>query len=252
MPRGTNYANSEKDQQTVAADPIKKNPKKVAANKTDGGQSNEPCMPYLAGSCALPAGACKKRHPPKVEADKLVAKYKTVDCRFADKCRTKACLYNHSPEKPAGDHITENPLDFPPLSGEESAPTTKSLPPPMGAWGKTPPTSTSTNGEGTSTPTSTGPSSPSKENVKGGPKNSNSPKSSTATATTTATAWNGKNTNIVTPDYAKALTKNNNGDAAAASSAITKKTVTATAAAEGILNASLNASAKEFVPKNFS
>mmetsp|Transcript_4579 Transcript_4579/g.6762 ORF Transcript_4579/g.6762 Transcript_4579/m.6762 type:complete len:254 (+) Transcript_4579:338-1099(+) len=253
MPRGTNYANSEKDQQTVATDPIKKNPKKIAANKMDVSQSNEPCMPYLAGSCTIPAGACKKRHPPKPEADKLIAKYKTVDCRFADKCRTKGCLYNHSGEKGGADQITENPLDFPPLSGEAAAPTIKSLPAPMGAWGKTsntssPRASTSSNGGGTSTPTSGESSSPSNDNGKGGAKDGNSPKSSTATATTKTTAWNGKNTNIVTPDYAKALTKNNNGDAAAASPAKIKKTVSAATATE----ASLNASAKEFVPKNFS
>mmetsp|Transcript_18216 Transcript_18216/g.25662 ORF Transcript_18216/g.25662 Transcript_18216/m.25662 type:complete len:282 (+) Transcript_18216:309-1154(+) len=281
MPRGTNYANSDKDQHTVAADPIKKkkkipgstqcqygagcnrtdctykHPNGKAGGKMEGGQSNEPCMPYLAGVCAFPEGACKKRHPPKSEVEKLTAKYKTMKCRFADKCRTKGCLYIHPGEKGADQIIETDPLDFPPLSGEAgSAPSTKSSPPaPMGAWGKAPNTSappataSSNRSGGTSTPTSG--SSPAKDKSKA---EGNSPKSSSATTAAT-TAWNGKNTNIVTPDYAKALTKkNNNGDAAAASPANTKKTVspapaaTTTTTTEGILNAS----AKEFVPKNFS
>ena len=52
-------------------------------------------MAYLAGLCTFSASGCRKRHPPPVECERLVAKYSRVKCRFGDSCLTKGCLYMH-------------------------------------------------------------------------------------------------------------------------------------------------------------
>ena len=58
-------------------------------------QSREPCMAYLAGLCTFSASGCRKRHPPPVECERLVARYSKVKCRFGESCLTKGCLYMH-------------------------------------------------------------------------------------------------------------------------------------------------------------
>lgn len=58
-------------------------------------QSKEPCIAFLAGTCAFDANGCLKRHPPKEEADRLRAKYKKTRCRFGDECNTTGCIYLH-------------------------------------------------------------------------------------------------------------------------------------------------------------
>eukprot|EP00814_Leptocylindrus_danicus_P011803 CAMPEP_0116013174 /NCGR_PEP_ID=MMETSP0321-20121206/5572_1 /TAXON_ID=163516 /ORGANISM="Leptocylindrus danicus var. danicus, Strain B650" /LENGTH=210 /DNA_ID=CAMNT_0003482679 /DNA_START=18 /DNA_END=650 /DNA_ORIENTATION=+ len=58
-------------------------------------QSMEPCMAFLAGTCAFSAKGCKKRHPSKEEAQRLISKYQQTRCRFGDQCRTNGCLYLH-------------------------------------------------------------------------------------------------------------------------------------------------------------
>jgi len=96
-----------------------------ANNGSSKQKSSEPCMPFLAGNCPHTASVCRKRHPGKTEAEKLVAKYRTMKCRFGDKCKTKGCLYVHPRDGDAG--ASENgkgpapgsslEADFPPLPG---------------------------------------------------------------------------------------------------------------------------------------
>lgn len=68
-------------------------------NNSDGStsipQSMEPCMAYLAGECSFTSKGCRKRHPSNEECERLIEKYKTMNCRFGDNCQTKACLYKH-------------------------------------------------------------------------------------------------------------------------------------------------------------
>lgn len=58
-------------------------------------QSMEPCMAFLAGTCAFSAKGCRKRHPSKQEAEHLTSKYQQTRCRFGVQCRTNGCLYLH-------------------------------------------------------------------------------------------------------------------------------------------------------------
>jgi len=58
-------------------------------------QSAEPCMSYLAGLCTFSGATCRKRHPPKAECERLIAKYASVKCKFGSTCRTRGCLYVH-------------------------------------------------------------------------------------------------------------------------------------------------------------
>ena len=64
-------------------------------------RSREPCMPYLAGLCTFSAKGCHKRHPPDHEVELLIAKYRTVLCRFGETCKTNGCLYVHPGEEGA-------------------------------------------------------------------------------------------------------------------------------------------------------
>ena len=63
-------------------------------------QSKDPCMAFLAGQCAFDAKGCRKRHPPKQEAEQLIARYKRTKCRFGDDCKTRGCLYQHPSDEP--------------------------------------------------------------------------------------------------------------------------------------------------------
>ena len=98
-----------------------------------GEKSAEPCMPFLAGQCTFAAGGCRKRHPPKAEATRLVAKYKQTKCRFGKDCKTDGCLYIHPGD--AGD--LGGTAAFPPLAGTNGAPR---LTAPSGAWRPAQPT----------------------------------------------------------------------------------------------------------------
>ena len=64
-------------------------------SSANSSQSREPCMAFLAGMCTFSAAGCRKRHPPPIECERLVAKYAKVKCRFGDSCKTKGCLYMH-------------------------------------------------------------------------------------------------------------------------------------------------------------
>ena len=70
-------------------------------DKADFVQSKEPCMAFLTGICAFSAKGCRKRHPQNDEAERLIAKYQRMKCRFGDACRTNGCLYQH----PSDDHV---------------------------------------------------------------------------------------------------------------------------------------------------
>mmetsp|Transcript_6924 Transcript_6924/g.16499 ORF Transcript_6924/g.16499 Transcript_6924/m.16499 type:complete len:288 (+) Transcript_6924:214-1077(+) len=121
MPRGKNYVNQGKgvslqapvkkggSQMTVCqygtgcnrSDCIYRHPygkdsdKGRSSSTNNSRQSREPCMAFLAGLCTFSASGCRKRHPPPLECERLVAKYSKVKCRFGDSCLTKSCLYMH-------------------------------------------------------------------------------------------------------------------------------------------------------------
>ena len=122
MPRGKNYVNNNRG---VSLQAPKKGQRMVAciygAGCTRGGciyshprgkgtkeqgkaeiQSKEPCMSFLAGVCMFSAGGCRKKHPSKAEADRLVVKYRATKCRFGDACMTRGCLYLHTEEEETG------------------------------------------------------------------------------------------------------------------------------------------------------
>jgi hypothetical protein len=94
-------------------------------------KTTEPCMAFLAGECSFPD--CKKRHPGKAEAEKLVAKYRQTPCRFGSTCKTKGCLYIHE-EASSSNVISETA--FPPLPGQQPGPPKNE---PTGAWKPAPP-----------------------------------------------------------------------------------------------------------------
>ncbi|KAL7461651.1 hypothetical protein ACHAXS_002060 [Conticribra weissflogii] len=52
------------------------------------------CKPFLSGHCTF-GNKCLNRHPGKVEADAVRAKYKQKVCSFGDGCQTEGCLYFH-------------------------------------------------------------------------------------------------------------------------------------------------------------
>jgi hypothetical protein len=133
MPRGKNYVNNHKGVSLAA--PKGKKAERMAEcqfgagcnrpdciyrhpSKTDGTfkQSQEPCMPFLAGICAFSAKGCRKRHPPKAEAERLIEKYQKTRCRFGSECRTKGCLYIHpgDEQESASAPVMTSAL-FPPL-----------------------------------------------------------------------------------------------------------------------------------------
>ena len=97
-----------------------------------GEKSNEACMPFLAGMCTFTAGGCKKRHPPKEEKERLIAKYKQMKCRYGKHCKTTGCLYQHDNNNQAenGKQLA-GPSAFPPLAGVNGVPRPMA---PTGAW----------------------------------------------------------------------------------------------------------------------
>mmetsp|Transcript_18777 Transcript_18777/g.24871 ORF Transcript_18777/g.24871 Transcript_18777/m.24871 type:complete len:261 (-) Transcript_18777:270-1052(-) len=118
MPRGKNYVNNnrgvnfqaptkKKGSQMVACQYgdgctrkgcIYRHPNRqmgTSASKTPLKKSTEPCMPFLAGMCSFSESGCRKRHPGKVEAERLVVKYSSTPCRYGSTCRTRGCLYIH-------------------------------------------------------------------------------------------------------------------------------------------------------------
>lgn len=140
MPRGKNYVNNHKGV-SLAPPKGKKAERMVECqfgagctrpdciyrhpSKKDGTfkQSQEPCMPFLAGECAFSAQGCRKRHPPKEEADRLIAKYKLTRCRFGSECRTNGCLYIHPGDEGESTNVpVMNAALFPPLSSPNGQP----------------------------------------------------------------------------------------------------------------------------------
>lgn len=94
-------------------------------------KTNEPCMSFLAGQCTFAASGCKKRHPPKEEKERLIAKYKSMKCRYGKHCKTTGCLYQHEAENENGKQLA-GPAAFPPLAGTNGVvPRTVA---PTGAW----------------------------------------------------------------------------------------------------------------------
>jgi len=83
----------------------------------DAKRTNEACLSFLAGTCKFTATTCKKRHPPKQEAERLKAKYSKIQCRFGDDCKTNNCLYTHPRDAQKSDPVAflEHSA-FPPLS----------------------------------------------------------------------------------------------------------------------------------------
>lgn len=114
MPRGKNYVNQGRGVSLQAStkgggqmivcqygtgcnrpDCIYRHPYGRDQSSANTSQSREPCMAHLAGLCTFSASGCRKRHPPPIECERLIAKYSQVKCRFGDSCRTKGCLYMH-------------------------------------------------------------------------------------------------------------------------------------------------------------
>jgi len=113
-----------------------------------GRRSMDPCMPFLAGQCSFTDQTCRKHHPDKAEADRLIAKYKTMKCRHGDTCKTKGCLYIHPRDKTTRQKQQEDDkAEFPPLPSNPKAVVTNST------WG--PSTSATSIGRGAETPSTT-------------------------------------------------------------------------------------------------
>lgn len=131
MPRGKNYVNNNKG--VVVQSHKKKSPSMEACSYGAGCQrkdciyrhdldlpeskkSNDPCLSFLAGTCAFTAATCRKRHPPKAEVDRLLAKYSKVKCRFGDDCKTVNCLHMHPRDQQKTDPVAFlEQSAFPPL-----------------------------------------------------------------------------------------------------------------------------------------
>ena len=93
----------------------------------DAKKTNEPCLAFLAGTCAFTFNTCKKRHPAKPEADRLRAKYAQIKCRHGDDCRTTSCLYSHPRDQKNAEPVAFLEHNaFPPLSGGTNSTTNKS------------------------------------------------------------------------------------------------------------------------------
>lgn len=100
---------------------------------------NDVCIPFLAGKCTFEKG-CRKRHPPKNEIPRLLAKYKKTRCRFGDECYTEGCLFLHPKEEKAREPHFISPHNFPPLSNCGSIdPKQATAAPTDSAWNKNPP-----------------------------------------------------------------------------------------------------------------
>lgn len=157
MPRGKNYVNNHKGVSLAAPRGKKAEPMTVCQygsgcnrpdciyrhpnGKEDGNfqQSQEPCMPFLAGLCAFSAKGCRKRHPPKEEAERLIEKYKTTRCRFGNECRTKGCLYIHPGDQEEESNVPAmNATLFPPLATSSGQPTQTVPPLQNSAWKASP------------------------------------------------------------------------------------------------------------------
>mmetsp|Transcript_17625 Transcript_17625/g.36498 ORF Transcript_17625/g.36498 Transcript_17625/m.36498 type:complete len:248 (-) Transcript_17625:845-1588(-) len=134
MPRGKNYVNNNKGMSLQAGN--KKNSSmepcfygagctrkdciyRHDADVPDAKKTNETCLAFLAGTCSFGAQTCKKRHPPKHEADRLRAKYKCIRCRFGDECKTNGCLFTHPKDGKKSEPVAflEHSA-FPPLPGD--------------------------------------------------------------------------------------------------------------------------------------
>jgi len=150
MPRGKNYVNNNKGM-TVQASAKKKAPSmeqcfygkgctranciyrhdgEATAGGAGGDKSTEPCMPFLAGLCTFTAAGCRKRHPNKAEAERLIAKYQQTKCRYGKHCKTAGCLYIHPGDAENGGAAAT--AAFPPLAGGAAAPRPATAP--TGAW----------------------------------------------------------------------------------------------------------------------
>lgn len=104
--RGVSLQSSKKSPRMIAcqygagctrSDCIYSHPSENSSNNSKSSfvQSNEPCMAFLAGSCAFTSKGCRKRHPSKEESQILIAKYSRTRCKFGDQCLTNGCLYLH-------------------------------------------------------------------------------------------------------------------------------------------------------------
>lgn len=181
MPRGKNYVNNNKgmslqghkNQKSMQlcfygsscrrSDCIYRHDNVQGNNNKNVKKSNEPCMPYLAGLCTFNASSCHKRHPPKDECEKLIAKYKSMKCRYGDHCKTKGCLYIHPGE--ADEKKNDTDADFPPLSSNPpTKPTVLNT-----AWRPAPPTAPGP-APSTSSPSSTPPPPPKDQDASSPPK----------------------------------------------------------------------------------
>ncbi|CAB9528975.1 expressed unknown protein [Seminavis robusta] len=108
-----------------------------------GDKSGEPCMPFLAGLCTFTAAGCRKRHPGKVEAERLINKYKATKCRYGDHCKTSGCLYIHpSDDNNNGTKGLAGTAAFPPLVTNGARPIVTAAP--AGAWKPMAPTGIAT------------------------------------------------------------------------------------------------------------
>ena len=58
-------------------------------------ESDDVCLPYVAGLCTY-GSRCRKRHPSQAQCAVLRASYAEQPCRWGDGCRSEGCLYWHS------------------------------------------------------------------------------------------------------------------------------------------------------------
>mmetsp|Transcript_41033 Transcript_41033/g.98924 ORF Transcript_41033/g.98924 Transcript_41033/m.98924 type:complete len:269 (-) Transcript_41033:13-819(-) len=154
MPRGKNYVNNNRGVFLQAGKKQKQSIMQCeygsACNRPDCiyrhdnavAKTDEICLQFLAGTCAFTGGGCRKRHPKKDEKERLLRKYKRMQCHFGDDCHTEGCLYLHPREMKPIEPAYVEPMNmdaaFPALgsapSKNESTNTPKTEPLPHSPW----------------------------------------------------------------------------------------------------------------------
>jgi hypothetical protein len=134
MPRGKNYVNNNKgvtlQASSKSASAMRMCEYGAGCTRPDciyrheeSGQTEEVCLPFLAGKCTFTGVGCRKIHPNKADHARLLAKYKRTRCRFSDECYTESCLYQHPRDVKATEpsYIEPHNVAFPPLNGDSVA-----------------------------------------------------------------------------------------------------------------------------------
>ena len=112
---GKGYANNQRGGQHQSKD-NSSGGRHSSSRRSSSSSSSEICIPFLANKCNFEKG-CRKRHPPKEDIPRILARYKQIRCRFGDDCYTAGCLFLHPKDAKKMKPILIEPHNFPPLGG---------------------------------------------------------------------------------------------------------------------------------------